>query len=138
MADPLRLIVRTPTGIACDARLQSARIPSGSGAIGLRPREEPFVTVVEPGLVLLRGADTESFASTAGGLLRAGRMEATLYTPFAAVAETAEEVLAALDRALSEPRGDIAARRRLAELETRLARELRVRPAVPRTRGSRA
>ena len=138
MADLLRLIVRTPAGVACDARLRSARIPTGSGAIGLRPREEPFVTVVEPGLIVLRGADTESFASTAGGLLRAERTEATLYTPFAAVADAVEDVLSALERALSEPQGDIAARRHLAELETRLAREIRVRPAVPRTGGTRA
>jgi len=138
VADALRLVVRTPGGVAFDAQVRSARVPTGSGAIGLRPREEPFVSVVEPGLVLLRGADTESFASTAGGLLHADRSEATIYTPFAAVADTAEEVLAALERALAEPEGEIAARRRLAELETRLARELRIRTAVPRTGGPRA
>jgi F0F1-type ATP synthase epsilon subunit len=132
VADRLSLVIRTPHEVVLDAQVRSARVPAASGHVGLRPREEPFVLVVEPGLVLLRIDASERFAATAGGLLDVGRERSVLYTPFAVVGERDADVLAALDRALATPDSELAARRRLGELEQHILQELRRRPAVPR------
>ncbi|MHB8416540.1 MAG: hypothetical protein ACYDCL_00585 [Myxococcales bacterium] len=131
MIQRLRLVIRTPHEVVFDAPVRAARIPAESGQVGLRPGQEPFVLVVEPGLLLLRD-DGVSYAATAGGLFDGGRESAVLYTPFGAVGERDADVLAALDRALSNPDGEIAARRRLGELEQRIVTELRQRPAALR------
>ena len=47
-----------------------------------------------------------------------------LYTPFAVTGAADADVLAALDRALATPDGELAARRHLDELERRIVREL--------------
>lgn len=127
MADRLRFAIRTPRGVVLDERLLSARVPAETGQVGLRPREEPLLLGVEPGLVVLRTEGGLRFAATAGGLLESDRERAVLYTPFAASGDTGEGVLAALDRALATPDRELAARRRIAELEKRIAQEVRVR-----------
>ena len=59
--------------------VRAARVPTESGLVGLRPRGEPTVMAVEPGLVVLRLAEGLRFAATAGGLLESGR-EPVSYT----------------------------------------------------------
>jgi F0F1-type ATP synthase epsilon subunit len=132
MRDALRFILRTPHGNVFDAPVASVRLPLETGQLGLRPHMEPEIAVVEPGLILIRGALLR-FAASAGGLLRAGREEALLLTPFAVVGSEAE-VLAALQSALATPDSEVSARRGLGELEQRLLRELRQRPSVPHAR----
>jgi F0F1-type ATP synthase epsilon subunit len=129
MSDTLRLVIRTPHAPVVDAGVAAARVPTRTGQLGLRPRQEPFVTVVEPGLVVLETGAGRLFAATAGGLLRADRDTALLITPFA-VTGTVGEVLAALDEAYALPESELVTRRRLAELEQRIVREL-----SPRGRG---
>lgn len=125
MTDTLRLIIRTPHETVLDSPVASVRIPTATGMAGLRPRQEPLLLVVEPGLVVVTGGGRTRFAATAGGLLEADRRTATLYTPFAVVGDTDDEVLDALDRVLATPDSELLARRRLGELEQRILQELR-------------
>lgn len=136
MIERLRLVIRTPHEIVLDSRVRAARFPTESGQVGLRPREEPFVLVVEPGLCIIRRDGGVSFAATAGGLLDGDRESATFYTPFAVAGDRGEELLATLDRALATPDSELAARRRLGELEQHIVQELRQRPQVARARRS--
>lgn len=138
MSPSLRLVIRTPREIVFDRAVRAARVPAESGQVGLRPRQEPLVLVVEPGLLVLRVDGGATFAATAGGLLEGSREAAILYTPFAVVGERDEDVLAALDRALAEPEGELVARRRLGELEQRIVQELRTRQPLPRARSAGA
>ena len=125
MADALRFQILTPHGATLELDVQGARVPTPTGLVGLRPRGEAMVTAVESGLIVLRTAEGTRFAATAGGLLEAGREQAICYTPFATVGEDADAMIEALDRALQTPDSEVAARRRLGELEERIARELR-------------
>lgn len=125
----LTLAIRTPHEVVFEGAVTRARVPTGTGQVGLRPRNEPAVLVIEPGLLLLGPAGAgPSFAATAGGLLELDRGRATLFTPFAVVGASATEVADALDRALATPDSELAARRRLGELEQRIVRELKGKP----------
>lgn len=135
MIQHLEFVIRTPHDVRFEARVRAARVPTESGQVGLRPRQEPLSLVVEPGLCLLQG-DRLHFAATAGGLLAGERERATLYTPFAIIGERGDELLSALEQALATPGGEVAARRRLGELERRIVQELRERPRVARARSS--
>jgi F0F1-type ATP synthase epsilon subunit len=137
MAEHLRLVIRTPHEVVLDAPVQAVRVPTETGQVGLRPREEPLMLAVEPGLVVVRTEHGVRFAATAGGLLDGGRERVVLHTPFAVTDEREADVLAALDRALATPDSEIAARRRLGELERRIVHELRARPSTPRARSAR-
>ncbi len=134
MGERLRFVIRTPQEVVVDARVRSVRLPTESGHVGLRPREEAFASVVEPGLCLLRMEDGVRFAATAGGLLDAAGDTSILYTPFAVVGARGEDVLASLTRALATPDSELSMRRRLGELEQRIAHELRQGPVAPRAK----
>jgi F0F1-type ATP synthase epsilon subunit len=133
-----QLVIRTPHSVTVDAEIRSARVPTESGLVGLRPRTEPFVSAVEPGLVVMRQDGGRRFAATSGGLIEVARERATVYTPFAVAGDSAEEVLAALDRALQAPQGELALRRQLADLEQRILQVAQDRPRAARTRASHA
>ncbi|NOJ77209.1 hypothetical protein [Myxococcus xanthus] len=132
MGEGLRFVIRTPREVVVDARVRSVRLPTESGHVGLRPREEAFASVVEPGLCLLRMDEGVRFAATAGGLLDAAGETGILYTPFAVAGERGEDVLASLSQALATPDSELSMRRRLGELEQRIARELRQWPVASR------
>ncbi|MCA9712017.1 MAG: hypothetical protein KDK70_39645 [Myxococcales bacterium] len=134
-AATLTMPIRTPYEVVLDRPVRAARVPTASGQVGLRPRAEPLLLAVEPGLVLVHTDAGPAFAAAAGGLLEGDRERAELLTPFAVVGEQADEVLAALDRALTTPDSELAARRRLGELEDRIVQELRHRPPPARARG---
>jgi F0F1-type ATP synthase epsilon subunit len=119
--------------VVLDAEVVSARVPSTTGQVGLRPRGEPIALAVEPGLVLAHGPDSATFVATAGGLLERDFERAILYTPFAVASDDADEVLGALDDALATPDSELTARRRLGELEQRIVKEIR-HPAAPKRR----
>ena len=124
MADTLRLVIRTPHAAVVDADVDAARVPTRTGQLGLRPRQEPFITVVESGLIILDSGAQRRFAATAGGLLRTDRGTALLATPFAVTGADDAELLAALDQAYATPDSELVTRRRLAELEQRIVREM--------------
>jgi F0F1-type ATP synthase epsilon subunit len=121
----LRLIVRTPREVVLDASASSLRVPAETGQVGLRPKAEPLVLTVEPGLVLVRGPAGLQFLGTAGGLLRCDGITATLLTPLAVVGDSQQQVLERLDAALAQPNEELEARATLGRLQRSLLRELR-------------
>jgi F0F1-type ATP synthase epsilon subunit len=139
MAELFDLVIRTPHATVFEDRVRALRVPTETGHVGLRPRGEPIVLAVEPGLIIMRLIEKLRFAATAGGLLESDRTRCTLYTPIAALGDSESEMLDALERMLSTPGGELMARRQLAELEQRIVRELRRRPVVAgMPRGGRA
>jgi len=134
MAERFRFVLRTPHEDVFDDHVRGVRVPTETGQAGLRPRGEPVLLVVEPGLLVLHHDAGVRFAATAGGLLESGRRQATLYTPIAVVGPSEDDVLAALNRLLSTPDREVAVRRRLGELERRIVEELRVSPPAPAAR----
>lgn len=133
MTDSLRLAIRTPHAVVLDEFVEAARVPTETGQVGLRPRAEPLLLAVEPGLILFRTKSAPRFAATAGGLFESDRERAVLYTPFAVLGDDADALVAALDQALGTPDSELAARRRLGELEENIVDELRQRPRTART-----
>lgn len=129
MVEQLGFAIRTPHEQVLDAAVRSVRVPTESGLVGLRPRQEPLILLVEAGLIVVELDSGRRFAATAGGLLQADRERAVLYTPFAVLGDQAE-VLSALERTLATPDSELGARRRLGELERRIVSELRppIRP----------
>lgn len=136
MLEELELQILTPHETVLHAAVRSARVPADTGQVGLRPRGEPLVLVVEPGVVVLTMRDGTRYAATAGGLLESIRERAVIYTPFAVLGNTDTEVLVALEHALATPNAEIVARRRLGELEQRIVRELRHASPTVRTRSA--
>lgn len=127
MADLLNFRLRTPEALVFDGMVRSVRVPVETGLVGIRPRSESLILAVEPGLIILRHDGDTRFAATVGGLFEHAGWTATLFTPFGVVGEE-REVLEALDRVQASPEGDLAARRRLADLEGRIVREIGAAP----------
>lgn len=138
MADTgLHFQVRTPERTEFAADLVSLRLPTDSGQVGLRPRCEPAVLVVEPGLVLAKTRDGLRFIATGGGLLRSSGRDAILLTPIAVTGESAQDVARALDDALRAGRADLELRSVLQRLETGILVELRAGAALAPSGGRR-
>jgi len=124
MTDSLRLVLRTPHGIAYERDVRSARVASPTGFVGIRPRNEAFACEVDPGLVVIDAVEGRTFAATCGGLVETDGRVATLLSPIIVVGSE-HEVLEELGRVLESPTNELAARRTLARLEQRLLHELR-------------
>jgi F0F1-type ATP synthase epsilon subunit len=123
--ETLRLVVRTPERGIFDEAVSSLRLPTDTGQVGLRPRAEATVLVVEPGLVLATAGGELRFLATAGGLLRCDGSSATLLTPVAVVGDSEESVAQALDQVLREAHAELELRAVLQRLETGILLELR-------------
>jgi F0F1-type ATP synthase epsilon subunit len=132
----IRLVVRTPQGPVFDAGVRSLRVPTDTGQVGLRPRAEASVLVVEPGLVLAGAPGGVRFVATAGGLLRCDGAQAVLLTPLAVVGDGPDAVRARLDEVLALTPADRELRALLQRLETGILRELR-RPTAAAGRAGR-
>jgi F0F1-type ATP synthase epsilon subunit len=127
VADPLlKIVVRTPREVAAEFDARSLRVPADTGQVGLRPRGEPTVLAVEPGLALAWTPEGVRFLATAGGLLRCDGRRAIVLTPVAVVGRDARSVRRRLEEALAVPRADLELRRAIERLETGILRELRV------------
>ncbi len=125
MAPPrLQTTIRTPRAIVVEMDVDSLRIPTRTGQVGIRPRGEPMVLAVEPGLILLRIEGRYRYAGTAGGLLHTSRVAANLLTPLAVVGDDLESVSRQLDTLLSTPTEEMEVRRLLSRLESQIIREL--------------
>ena len=124
-SESLRFQVRTPQGRVLDEPVQSIRLPSDTGQVGLRPRAEPCALAVEPGLVLADRAAGRRFVATAGGLLRCDGEQAVLLTPLAVVGESAAAVRDELSERLGTPSPDLELRSVLQRFEKGILDELR-------------
>lgn len=121
----LKLVVRTPREVVLECGVSSIRVPTETGQVGVRPRAEPFVLAVEPGLVLVRQTEAFLFVGTAGGMLRCDSASASLLTPLAVTGDEEEAVLDALEEALAQPSMEMEARATLGKLQSSILRELR-------------
>ncbi len=121
----LEVVVRTPQEVAAELAARSLRVPADTGQVGLRPRCEPAVLAVEPGLVLAWTPQGVRFLATAGGLLHCDGRRAVVLTPIAVAGDDAEAVRARLAEALEAPRADAELRRAIERLETGILRDLR-------------
>lgn len=138
MADRLlKVVVRTPQEVVAELDARSLRVPADTGRVGLRPRCEPTVLAVEPGLVLVWTEEGARFLATAGGLLRCDGRRAIVLTPLAVVGRDAREVRTRLAEALGAPRADVELRRAIEKLETGILRDLR-KGGEPEAREARA
>lgn len=124
-ARELQLVVRTPREVVLEWQVSSIRVPTETGQVGVRPRVEPLVLAVEPGLVLVRRGDSYEFVGTAGGLLRCDGASASLLTPLAVSGDDEDSVVKALDDAIARPSAEMEARATLGRLQTSILRELR-------------
>jgi F0F1-type ATP synthase epsilon subunit len=120
----LHVSIRTPRETVVDEEVNSLRVPTQSGQVGLRPRCESSVLAVEAGLILLRSMGGVRYAGTAGGLLHTSGDSASLLTPLAVVGDNVESVSKQLDALLSAASEEMEVRRRLGRLETRILQEL--------------
>jgi F0F1-type ATP synthase epsilon subunit len=125
MTQTLKLIVRTPREVVLELDVLSLRAPTATGQVGVRPRVEPLVLAIEPGLVLVRQDHAVGYVGTAGGLLRCDGERASLLTPLAVVGKDEDDVLTALEQVLAQPNVELEARATLSRLEGSLLRELR-------------
>ena len=124
----LKFVVRTPREVALDLQVSSIRVPTETGQVGLRPRAEPLVLAIEPGLVLVRQDTAYQFVGTAGGLLRCDGHLVSLLTPLAVQGNNEDTVLGALETALAQPSVEMEARETLGRLQSSILRELRQGP----------
>lgn len=120
----LHFVIRTPRNIVLDSEVVSIRVPTETGQVGLRPRSEPTVLAVEPGLIVVRLSGSSRFAGTAGGLLHCDGKTANLLTPVAVVGNELTAVQETLDRTLSEPNAEQEIRAMLKRLEKSILEEL--------------
>lgn len=121
----MSLQVRTPREVAFVHDVTSLRAPVETGQIGLRPRAEPCVLAIEPGLVVAREGTLSWTIGSAGGLLRCDGEVATLLTPLAVVGRDEQETLARLDELLAQPNVELEVRATLSRLQTCVLRQLR-------------
>ncbi len=142
MADPtaaspgrIRFIVQTPHGCVLDEQVCSLRVRTSTGHVGLRPRNEPSLLAIEPGLVLAR-SDVNHFVASVGGLVRCDRDSARMLTPLAVVGTDRGKVSQQLEAALSLPGSDLELRRILRRLEAGILGEMRDGRAAPPRRGT--
>ncbi|HVP30271.1 MAG TPA: hypothetical protein VMW35_14040 [Myxococcota bacterium] len=132
----LLLVVRTPRETVAELALQSLRVASDTGQVGLRPGCEASVLAVEPGLALAATAEGVRFLATAGGVLRCDGRRALLLSPVAVVGDDPESVIRALGNALATAAADAALRRAIERLETGVLRELRRHSGEARAAGT--
>jgi len=131
----LKLVVRTPQEVVAEFAARSLRVPADTGQVGLRPRCEPTVLAVEPGLAIARTEVGARFFATAGGLLRCDGHRVVVLTPVAVCGRDPEEVRARLTDALAAPSADLELRRAIERLETGILRELRGGEGIGRREG---
>ncbi len=126
MTEPsLRLVIQTPRERIFEGKIKSLRLPTQTGQVGIRPRIEPLVLAVEPGLILISSADLPTFVGTAGGLFRCDGEQASLATPLAIRGESMEAVVQQIETALERPSVEFEVRDTLGRLESNILNELR-------------
>lgn len=124
-----QLVIRTPHEVILETSVRSVRVLTETGHVGLRPRTEPNVLAVEPGIMHVR-SDTdqqaaEFFIGTAGGLMMCDLNHATLLTPLAVVGDSETTIVEQLDNLMQRPNSEMEARATLSKLEGHILTEIR-------------
>jgi F0F1-type ATP synthase epsilon subunit len=124
-----QLMIRTPHEVALESAVRSVRVPTETGHVGLRPRTEPCVIAVEPGILNARlvgdDATSEVFVGTAGGLLMCDRNTVTLFTPLAVVGDNETALVQQLDDLMRRPNSEMETRSAFSKLEGHILTEIR-------------
>ena len=124
MTTSLQLIVRTPRAIVVETEARAIRVLTETGHVGLRPKMEPVILPIEPGLALVHREDSSLFVGTAGGLLKCDGTVATLLTPLAVAAEDQEAVMQELQQQLSEPKAELEVRTTIDTIQSSILNEI--------------
>jgi F-type H+-transporting ATPase subunit epsilon len=129
----LDLELLVPDGVVLKSRIQGLQAADASGRFGLLPGHEPFVTVLEPGLVFFRDEqDRERFAAVDGGVLVVKDSHVSIACREAVVADRLEDVAERATAMIQERRlTELTARADFAELQTTLLRQLRKAEVPP-------
>lgn len=122
--ETLHVIIRTPSETVLEVDCDSIRVPTQTGHVGLRPRTEPSVLAVEPGLIVIKHRQGTRYAGTAGGLLRNQANQVRVLTPLAVSGNDVESVSQQLDALLAAPSEEMDVRQALGRLETRILQEV--------------
>lgn len=120
----IRLIVQTPSGVQVDELVQSARVVTESGHVGVRPRMETQILAIEPGLVLARLPESMLYIGTAGGLMMCDGTTISVSTPLAVFADDEVKVIEELGRTLQKPSRELEVRNTIDRLQTSILNEL--------------
>jgi F-type H+-transporting ATPase subunit epsilon len=123
----LELELLVADGVVLKSRINGLQAADASGRFGLLPGHEPFVTVLEPGLVSFRDEqDCERFAAVDGGVLVLKDSRLSIACREAVVADRLEEVAGRAAAMIEERRlSEQTARADFAELQATLLRQLR-------------
>lgn len=66
---PLRLALRTPSGLVLDTPVDQIRAEDLDGWFGISPGRTDLIAILPPGLLVFTDAKGEAFVALAGGLL---------------------------------------------------------------------
>jgi F-type H+-transporting ATPase subunit epsilon len=129
----LELDLLVPDGVVLKTRIQGLQAADASGRFGLLPGHEPFVTVLEPGLVIFRDEqDREQFAAVDGGVLVLKNSHVSIACREAIVAERLEDVAGRAAAMIQERRlSEQTARADFAEMQTTLLLQLQKAESSP-------
>lgn len=122
----LELEVLVPDGVILKCRIRALQAADASGRFGFWPGPEPFVTVLEPGIVVFRDeADRERFAAVDGGVLVLEENAISIACREAVVADRLDEVADRANAMFRQRRlEERTARGEFAELQSTLMRQL--------------
>jgi F0F1-type ATP synthase epsilon subunit len=125
----IQLVIRTPHEVILEKSTRSVRVLTETGHVGLRPRTEPSVIAVEPGIIYVHSATDpqadETFIGTAGGLMICDHNRATLLTPLAMVGDSETSIVEQLNELMQRPNSEMEARAALSKLEGHILTEIR-------------
>lgn len=121
----LQVIVKTPHEDVLRTTASSMRVLTESGQVGLRPRMEPVVLAVEPGLALIHQPQGTLYLGTAGGLLDCDGTRVRLLTPRAVVGRDEQEVVRQLSAQLGQPTAEMEVRHTINRIQTNILEELK-------------
>jgi len=107
---PLRLTVRTPTGVVHDGPVSAVVAEDHDGWFGVRPGRAELVAILPAGVLTFRDAAGEGFVALAPAVLHHQRETCLVLAAEAAVARRLEALPALARRATAE-RAALSARR---------------------------
>lgn len=122
--DEFGITVRTPRRVVLETNVLALRVPTETGQVGLRPRCEPIVLAIEPGVLRWRAVRGRGVVATAGGLLHCDGRQVVVLTPIASAGDDEQTVMRALEGGGDAVPLEWQVRRLVGKLQERLWQEL--------------